>query len=326
MQNVWCLRPGGGRRACAYPAGPAPRGCDNSRVTLGRTRRAELALVLLSLIWGSTFVVVKAALADSSTLLFLALRFALAATALVLAFRPSASALRQNKRQIAGGVLAGVFLFTGYLLQTAGLRYTTPSKSAFITGLSIVLTPVMAALFERKAPRLLEAAGVAVATAGLALLTLPGETLRMGKGDLLTLACAVAFAAQILVVDWYASSSGFQTLALTQIATAMLLSLGTFWWAERPQILWSRSLVLAVLITGLLATALAFAVQAWAQRYTTPTRTALIFALEPVFAWATSFLLTGELLPRQATLGAALILAGILLAEIKPAAWRESST
>jgi drug/metabolite transporter (DMT)-like permease len=99
-----------------------------------------------------------------------------------------------------------------------------------------------------------------------------------------------------------------------------VLALSSFWWVETPLIRWRPGVVIALLVTGLLATALAFGVQAWAQQYTTPTRTALIFALEPVFAWITSYLLTGELLSRHGTVGAALILAGILLVELKPAA------
>lgn len=291
-----------------------------TRPVLQRTWRADLALVFITLIWGATFVVVKQALENSSTLLFLALRFSLATLALALIFRPRPSKFPRSKPLLAGGVAAGVCLFGGYLLQTVGLRYTTPSKSAFITGLSVVLVPVLAALVQRRMPLPREALGVVVATGGMALLTLPGQTWHIAKGDLLTLGCAVAFAVHILVVGHYSPRLGFQALTLVQIATTAGLSLASFWWAETPLIRWRPGVVAALLVTGLLATALAFGVQAWAQQYTTPTRTALIFALEPVSAWLTSFLLTGELLSRHGTLGAVLILAGILLVELKPAA------
>jgi drug/metabolite transporter (DMT)-like permease len=128
----------------------------------------------------------------------------------------------------------------------------------------------------------------------------------------------VGFALHILVVGHYAPRVSFQALTLVQIATAAALALATCWWIEPPMIRWSPGVIVALMVTGLLATALAFSVQAWAQRYTTPTHTALIFALEPVFAWLTSFLLAGELLSLRATLGALLILAGILLVELKP--------
>jgi drug/metabolite transporter (DMT)-like permease len=294
-----------------------------TRPVLQRAWRADLALVFITLIWGSTFVVVKQALEDCSTLLFLALRFSLATVALGLAFRPLPSKFSRSTPFLAGGVAAGVCLFGGYLLQTVGLRYTTPSKSAFITGLSVVIVPLLAALTQRKIPHPRELLGVVAATGGMALLTLPGQSLRIAKGDLLTLGCAVVFAAHILVVGHYAPRLGFQALTLVQIATTAGLALATFWWAETPLIRWRLGVVAALLVTGLFATALAFGIQAWAQQYTTPTRTALIFALEPVFAWLTSFLLTGELLSRQGTLGAALILSGILLVELKPAAPRQ---
>ncbi|HOL70918.1 MAG TPA: DMT family transporter [Bryobacteraceae bacterium] len=284
--------------------------------------RADLALVFIALIWGSTFVVVKEALADTSTLLFLALRFSLATVSLGLVFRPLPGTFARRTPWMKGGVLAGLCLFGGYAFQTFGLRYTTPSKSAFITGLAIVMVPVLAGVVQRKVPHPSEAIGVAVATAGLALLTMPAGSLHMEKGDLLTLACAVAFAAHILVVGYYAPKIGFQALTLVQLATTAAMSLAGFWWLETPFIRWSAGVVAAVIVTGLLATALAFSVQTWAQQYTTPTRTALILALEPVFAWVTSFVVTGEVLSRKAALGAALILSGILLVELKPFALR----
>jgi drug/metabolite transporter (DMT)-like permease len=287
-----------------------------------RNWRADLALAGVTFIWGATFVLVKQALADASTLLFLAIRFTIASAALALAFRPLPSKFAKGRGLLAGGALTGLCLFAGYAFQTAGLRYTSAPKSAFITGMSIVIVPVLATLVQRKAPHLSEALGVAAAAVGMALMTLPGATLEVNRGDLLTFWCAVAFAVHILLVGHYAPKLGFEALALTQIATAAALGLGAFWWAEAPAIAWRPGVVIALAVTGLLATALAFAVQAWAQQYTSPTRTALIFALEPVFAWATSFVLAGELLSRRASLGALLILVGILLVELKPVTWR----
>jgi drug/metabolite transporter (DMT)-like permease len=277
---------------------------------------ADLALVAVTLVWGTTFVVVKQALADVSTFLFLALRFTLGAAILGLLFRPGKA--RNPRTLVTGGVLAGVFLFAGFLFQTVGLRYTTPSKSAFITGLSMVIVPVLAAVIERKKPTASEALGIGIATAGMALMTLEGATLSIGKGDLLTLAGAVVFAGQIIAIGHCAPRLGFGDLSFVQIGTVALLSMAGGWFFETPEVRWTPGLIGALLITGVLATAVAFAVQAWAQRYTSPTRAALIFALEPVFAWLTSFLLTGELLSRRATAGACLILAGILLVELKP--------
>ncbi|MGD0013028.1 MAG: DMT family transporter [Bryobacteraceae bacterium] len=279
--------------------------------------RADLALIAISFVWGATFVIVKEALKDASTLLFLALRFTLATLALAVIFRPLSSKLEPPRVVLRGGAAAGLLLFAGYALQTVGLRYTTASKSAFITGLCIVLVPVLGALFWRRAPSRAEVLGVVVATAGLALLTLPAGSLRIGRGDLLTVGCAVAFAAHVLVVGHFAPRIGFQALTLVQVAVAGVLALGTFWWAEPIQVRWSPRLVVALLITGLLATALAFSLQAWAQQSTTPTRTALILALEPVFACATSYVVEGEVLPPRGVAGAVLILAGIVIVELR---------
>jgi drug/metabolite transporter (DMT)-like permease len=209
------------------------------------------------------------------------------------------------------------------MLQTLGLRLTTPSKSAFITGLSIVLVPVFAAMLHRKRPVLSEWVGVGVATAGMGLLTLDGPWTRLNRGDLLTLGCAVGFAVHLIVVGHYAPKFGFQALTLVQVATSAVLAGALLWWVETPFLRWTPGLVFALVVTALLATALAFSVMSWAQQYTSATRAALIFSLEPVFAWATSFFLEGELLSRQATAGAVLILAGILLVELKPFGFRQ---
>jgi len=151
----------------------------------------------------------------------------------------------------------------------------------------------------------------------MGLMTLQGANFRIGLGDLLTLFCAAAFAMHMIALGHYSTRVGFESVAFLQVAASAVLALGSFWWAESP-VLRLRPLVLvALLVTGLLATALAFTVQAWAQQHTTPTRTALIYSLEPVVAWVTSFLLTGETLSRRGMAGAGMILAGILLVELK---------
>ena len=290
-------------------------------------RAADAALLFNTVVWGATFVLVKAALADVSPILFLALRFSLAAVALAAVFRRVAGAAWSWKTARAGG-LAGVFLCSGYALQTLGLRFTSAPKSAFLTGLTSVMVPLLGALVYRSRPQVSELVGVLVATAGLVLMTLKGVTGAIGPGDALTLLGAVAFAAQIVTLGHYSGGhysgghfSGqmsFELLSVSQIGAAAVLALGTFWWAETPRVSWRPAVVWGILITGLVCTALAYTVQAWAQQYTTSTRTALIYMLEPVFAWITSFLLAGEGLSGQARAGAALILGGVLLVELKP--------
>jgi drug/metabolite transporter (DMT)-like permease len=281
--------------------------------------RADLALVAVALIWGSTFVMVKKALDDVSTILFLALRFSIAAGALWFTFRRRGTHHPRNRAaELRGGAVVGAFLFAGYLLQTAGLKFTTAAKAGFITGFYIVLVPLLGAAIYRRLPQASEVIGVVMATIGMSMMTLQSARFNIGRGDLLVLGCAVAFAFHILALGHYSRSMSYESLSVYQVSTCALLASGSFWWVETPRLVWSWTVILTLAVTSLLATALAFSVQSWAQQFTTPTRTALIFSLEPVFAWITSFLLAGEVLSVRAAAGAALILAGILLVELKP--------
>lgn len=285
--------------------------------------KAELALVAIAFVWGSTFVLVKAALADVSTLLFLALRFLLAAVVLAAVYRRHlAGIVSAGPAGLWGGVATGLSLFAGYVFQTLGLRLTTPSKSAFLTGLAIPLVPLLGALLWRVAPKAVELAGTAVATAGMALMTLPAEELEINPGDLLTLGAAFFFALHLLAVAHFSPRDGFERLSLLQVFTVAALASATFWWAEERFLRWSDTLIAALGVTGLVATAAALTIQAWAQRRTSYTRTAVIFASEPVFAAATSFAVLGEALTAQGWAGAGLILAGILIVELKPLSGR----
>lgn len=280
-------------------------------------RAAEAALVFNVILWGATFVLVKAALADASPVLFIALRFSLATGALLAVFRGSAMPWRSWKTAGAGA-LAGAFLFSGYVFQTTGLRLTTAPRSAFITGLTSVTVPLLAALVYRVKPLFSEVLGVLIATAGLALMTLPGVIGPLRAGDLLTVCCAVGFAAHIVTLGHFSEKMDYRLLSVSQIAVSAVLSWSLLLFLETPHVTWRPAVVWAILITGLLCTALAFSIMAWAQRYTSPARTALIFMLEPVFAWITSYLTVGEGLSGRAAAGAALILGGVAMVELKP--------
>lgn len=295
---------------------------------MSRRATAEAALVFNTLVWGATFILVKSALGGISALLFLALRFSLAAAVLALLFRKPLSAPQARKGWQAG-VLVGTFLFLGYLFQTMGLRFTSAPKSAFITGLTSVMVPLLGSLVYRIKPRISEWFGILTATVGLGLMTLPDATLpgatvagagavSISRGDVLTFFCSIAFGAHIVTLGHFSRRMGFEVLSVAQVGTAAVLSLALCGWAETPHVEWQPAVLSAILITGLFATALAFTIQAWAQKYTTPTRTALIYMLEPVVAWVTSYLLAGEGLTRRAAAGAALILGGVLLVELKP--------
>lgn len=284
-------------------------------------RKADAALAGNTIVWGATFVLVKSALHDISPVLFLALRFSIAAFALI-ALLHRGLRYKHRREGLTGGILTGLFLFAGYLLQTLGLQFTTAPKSAFLTGLTSVIVPLLAALVYRNKPQTSELVGIFLAMAGLALMTIETPLGVINRGDLLTIACAVAFAAHIVTLGHYSAKMSFEVLSVVQVATAAALALALFWWVETPRVLWRPPVIYAILITGLLATALAFTVQAWAQRYTTATRTALIYTLEPVFAWLTSYLVVGEGLAGRAAAGALLILGGVLLVEWKPFSMR----
>ena len=165
-----------------------------------------------------------------------------------------------------------------------------------------------------------ECLGILIAAGGLTLLAVPSLELRhMNNGDMLTAGCAVAFALHLIVLGYYSRRESFEAVAFGQIAGAAVLS-GLSLVVEPPRVHWSPGVLTALVLTGVFGTALAFAVQTWAQQFTSATRTALIFALEPVFALLTAVGFAGETVTGPGMIGAALILAGILLVELKPAA------
>lgn len=316
MDDMRRKEKGGPMETSSFAAPNVQPGSPDSRATASRTAvfRATLALIAVSAIWGSTFTLVKGALEDVSSLLFLTLRFGLATLSLWILFRWKGP-VRFEKTLLRNGAVTGLALFGGYLFQTVGLRFTTPARSAFLTGLFIVFVPALLALRRRKLPKRQELAGIIVALLGLHFLASPVSFDGVSLGDFLTLVCAVSYAVHILLLSRFSSACDVRALTLLQIAMAFVLSAGSFWWAEEPVFRASTRLWTAVGITGILATAVAFLVQTWAQRVISPTRTAFILTLEPVFAWITSFLAIGERLSANGIFGAALILAGVFLVE-----------
>lgn len=270
-----------------------------------------LALLATTAVWGLTFWQVKDAVALYSLFGFLAVRFAIAAGTLA----PLAAArVRSLGRDglAAGGVL-GVLLAAGYLLQTAGLQRTSVSSAGFVTGMYVVLTPLLAlALFRLRVPAAAWA-GVALAVGGLALLSGAGPS--HPAGDLLVLAGAAAFALQIVLLERYAPRHDALGLTFVELAVAcagflaLALARGELG-VPRGATVWS-----ALVVCGVVASALAFLVQTWAQRRTSATRTALLYAAEPVFAGVFGYALAGDRLGALGWTGCAVILAGIAVAE-----------
>jgi drug/metabolite transporter (DMT)-like permease len=285
-----------------------------------RRLRADFSLALCSLLWGATFVVVKNALDHASVFIFLAVRFTVAAV-LMLGF--SLRKLRQFEREdLFAGLRLGCFMFLGYAFQTAGLQYTTPSKSGFVTGSSVVLVPLLLAIFWGRRLSRGAYAGALVAVFGLYYLTIPAQGLAyLNRGDVLTFVAAGLYAVHIILVGEYTRQHSARALSLIQVAACAAMAWVTAgaaaairWQPARFE--WRWELYLGILICAVFATAVAFSIQLWAQQYTTPSHAAILFTLEPVFAVITSYLMIRERLGQRAMLGALFVLAGIFVAEI----------
>jgi drug/metabolite transporter (DMT)-like permease len=288
---------------------------------------AHLLLVGTVLVWGATFVLVKDALTDVSPLLFNLIRMTLAFAVLAVVNRRELA--RISRRGLVAGTLVGVFLATGYQFQTAGLLRTTPSKSAFITGLVVVFVPLLMGLpwlrpSGTHAPGWPAGVGAVLAFGGLLLLTTPPGTAwqhlfaSIGLGDWLTLACALAFAGHLLALGHVSPGLPSGQLATVQIGVAALVMAVTLPLGEHPHLHLTPRLLVALAVTSVLATAAAFTIQSWAQKHLPPTHTAVILSLEPVFAWGTALVFLHEHLGTRSLAGAALILAGIALTELVP--------
>jgi drug/metabolite transporter (DMT)-like permease len=271
-----------------------------------------LVLVAVTAVWGVTFVQVKDAVALYPLFAFLAVRFAIASCTLAV---PAARRLGSLGRGgVAAGVFAGGLLGAGYALQTAGLERTTVSSTGFITGMYVVLTPFLALLVFRVRAGAGAWAGVLLATIGLALLA--GVYRGSVAGDLLVLAGAAVYSLQIVLMERFAPRYDAIAFTLVEMLTsfggllAIALVLGDLH-APHGLKVWS-----ALLVTGVFASAFAFLAQTWAQRRTTATRTALAFSLEPVWTAFFGVTLAGDRLGATAWLGCAVIMAGILVAEL----------
>lgn len=288
---------------------------------------AHLLLLAVVLVWGVTFVLIKDALRDASPLLFNLLRMFLAAIALAFINRRH---LRVVPRQsLWAGAIVGIFLAAGYQFQTSGLARTTAAKSAFITGMVVVFVPLLTMIpvlrpASAPAPGAASIGGALLAFGGLVFLTTPADTgwshilSSIGTGDLLTLLCAIAFAGHLLALAHTSTTVPIRQLATLQIAFAAFLMMITLPLGRPVYLHVTPRLIVALLVTALLATAAAFTIQSWAQQHLPPAHTALLLTLEPVFAWLTSFLFLGERLSARSLIGALLILAGILLIELVP--------
>lgn len=287
---------------------------------------AHVLLIFVTLIWGSTFSLVKLALRDATPLAFNLVRMTLAAL-LLAAF--NFQTLRQaTQADLKLGALAGFFLGIGYQLQTAGLRYTSAAKSGILTGLIVLFVPLLTtipALRTAKSTKPGPAVflGALLAFVGLFLLTAPAGSgfalfSGIGLGEALTLGCALVYSGHLLTLDRAASTMPARRLGTLQIIFCAATMLVTLPLGGHPSIRFTPVVLVALAVTAVLATAFAFIVQSWTQQHLPATHTAIILTTEPVFAWLFALLFLGEHLGPRAALGAVLILAGIAAAELGP--------
>jgi drug/metabolite transporter (DMT)-like permease len=284
---------------------------------------ADISLLLVTFIWGTTFVLVQNAIGMLEPFSFNGIRFLAAAIMLLLwlLFFKRKQLKHLNIKMMVSGVFIGFWLFLGYATQTIGLLYTTTSKAGFITGLSVVFVPLFSMFLLKQFPSRNAVIGVSIATFGLFLLTMTDVT-SLNIGDGFVFICAVSFALHIIFTGKF--SSKYPTLLLTviQISTVAALSiLSSFFFEDWRksfdiEILLSQDVMIALTITSLFATALAFLVQTNFQKYTTATRVALIFAMEPVFAAIAGYYWADERLSYSALIGCLLIFAGMIFAEL----------
>jgi len=276
-------------------------------------RSASLWLIFITLLWGLSFVLVKEALTVAAPYWFLLLRFTLAALAGLLFFRGVWRKL--NRQSLIHGLILSAVLYLGFAFQTLGLEFTSPAKSAFITGISVVLVPIVGWLFFGTRVSLEIVLGVLLAFVGLFLLIKPDHPLEVNRGDLLTFACAVVFAFHVLLVGRFVTRTDPGLLAMIQLVGASLLSLPAALIMNKPDFHFSWAFYLALFYLAVFCSAFAFSVQIRAQRHVSPSRAALIFALEPVFAAAASVAFYGDNLLWREWLGGALVVLGVLLGD-----------
>jgi len=288
----------------------------------------ETALIIVTLLWGGTFVIVKESLNDISAMTFIALRFSIAFVLLlpfIIKYRR-----KFNKGSVIAGFVLGVFLFLGFGTQTVGLQYTTATKSAFLTGTAVVLVPVLQVLIEKRSPSPGSLIGIVFVFTGILFLSSEGNSIvnlieEVGKnfniGDLLTLICALFFAIYIIYLDIVSSEYPFSVLLTMQIiTTAVLAYFASFIFnsfsIEKTNVNFSNTLIFGLIYTSIFATLITTAMQTRFQKYVTPTKAGIIYSLEPIFASILAFFLLNEKITNFGLAGAVLIISGLVISEI----------
>ena len=291
---------------------------------------AEGALFTNTLIWGGTFVMIKSALEFISPMMFVSIRFLIAALLLLPFVYPLFRTI--SKKQLSEGFILGVFLYIGFAVQTIGLQYTTATKSAFITGTFVLFTPILQTIIEKRVPTIGNTIGVLLVTVGIIFLSSKENSIfsifselseGFNVGDFLTLICAIFYAVYIVYLDKISANHNHRFLTFAQISVTGLLSVLSILLfsslnIEPVKIILNKEVVFAIVYTTLFATILTTSMQTKFQQAVTPTRASIIFSMEPIFAAVTAYFFINEKLSNFGIAGAAFIFLGILTSELWP--------
>ncbi len=289
---------------------------------------AEGALLLTALLWGVTFVIIKMSLTNVSPLLFVSLRFTIAA---LILFPFAVSLIRRASREaIAGGIILGLLNFSGFATQTVGLNFTSATKSGFITGTFVIFTPIVQLIIEKRKPKKENIFGIALVILGLIFLSSKGTSLfdvfsEIGKnfnvGDFFTLLCALSYSFYIVYLDLVSKKYDYKLLVFLQIIVTgicgwlfVLILAGTGF--EQQHFSINGLVLFSVIYTALFATIVATTLQTKFQKVVTPTKAAIIFSLEPIFAAVFAFLIINEKISNFGFVGCIFIFTGLLVSEL----------
>ena len=276
---------------------------------------AVFFLVLITAIWGWSFVIVKESVSLYPVFSFLALRFFLGAA--ILSLFIGRSFARFDGKLLAAGVVLGLFLFGGYAFQTTGLLYTTPAHSGFITGLFVVFTPLFESFTLKKRPPWIIVGSLLLSTTGLVVLSYEPDLKGMNYGDFLSLMCAIIYSFHLILIDRLSKRYNTLHLAFLQVLTVSLLSFASALVTGCRLAPIPGTSLNGVLLTALFATALSYYVQTTYQKVTSATEAALIFTLEPVFAGMFAYFMWGEKFSGRIYAGGAMILTGMLISQAR---------
>ncbi len=278
---------------------------------------ADTLLLSVTIFWGSTFIIVKKSIEIMPTFAFLSIRFWIASIMLIIIFFPKIKKI--NKHIMKDGILLGSMLFLAYSFQTVALEYSKSSVVGFLTGLNVAIVPVLSAIVLNKIPPVYSWVGVALSLIGMGLLSL-NNNFSISFGNLLAIMGALFVSIHILMTDRFSRKYDTYLLTAIQITTVAVLST-LISLAKEPYIIprhIDKYLIFSFIMTSFFATVYAFIIQTTAQKYTTPTKTSLIFTAEPVMAGVFGYIFGNEVLSLRGYAGAAAIIIGILIAEIAP--------